>query len=108
MYAIADMMAIAYIGDDMIRTAADFGALVRENRIARGMTQGDLAERCGTGRQFVVELEGGKATVQLEKALTVAVEVGLDLVDFRRCAVVSSPAQDDDLLDEMPRFGPGA
>ena len=55
----------------MIATAAEFGRLVRERRIAKGWTQAQLAERCGTGARFIGDLEAGKPTIHLGKALAV-------------------------------------
>ncbi|WP_349370438.1 helix-turn-helix transcriptional regulator [Salinarimonas sp.] len=89
----------------MIATPADLGALVRARRKALGLTQADLAARCGTGERFIVELEAGKSTVQLGKALLAAREVGLRLVDAS--ARPSAPADtppDDGKLDHLPRF----
>ena len=40
----------------MIRTSRDFGRLIRERRLAQGMTQRELALACGTGERFIVEL----------------------------------------------------
>jgi HTH-type transcriptional regulator / antitoxin HipB len=63
----------------MIVTAEDFGRQVAEARRALGLTQRDLALAIGTGERFIVELEAGKATAQLGKALTAARAVGLRL-----------------------------
>jgi len=43
------------------------------------LTQRDLALAIGTGERFIVELEAGKPTAQLEKALAAARAVGLRL-----------------------------
>ena len=64
-----------------ISTAAEFGALIRLKRKKLGLTQEELATRCGVGVRFIVELEAGKPSCQLGKALTAAVEVGLRLDD---------------------------
>lgn len=69
------------------RTAASeqtsrFGALVRERRRAIGMTQEDLAFATGLGRRFIIELEAGKPTCQLGRALIAASAVGLRVVDL--------------------------
>ena len=45
--------------DVMIRSAAEFGVLVRERRKTLGWTQIQLAARCGTGERFIVDLENG-------------------------------------------------
>src|SRR5690606_19360870 len=63
----------------MIVTAEDFGRQVADARRALGLTQRDLALAIGTGERFIVELEAGKATAQLGKALAAAKAVGLRL-----------------------------
>jgi y4mF family transcriptional regulator len=62
--------------------AKAFGALVRERREAQKMTQDDLALAAGVGRRFVIDLEAGKPTTHLGKALAVATEVGLRPLDL--------------------------
>jgi transcriptional regulator with XRE-family HTH domain len=62
--------------------AARFGALVRERREAMGLRQEDIAFATGYGRRFIIELEAGKASCQLGKALAVAAAVGLRPLDL--------------------------
>ncbi len=87
----------------MIRSAAEFGALVREYRKKQGWTQTQLAERCGTGERFIVDLENGKPSCQLEKSLIAARTVGLNLGDLNSMSSLPILAADDD-LDYLPRF----
>ena len=61
--------------------AARFGALVREHREALNLRQEDIAYTTGLGRRFIIELEAGKASCQLGKALIVAAAVGLRPLD---------------------------
>ena len=49
-------------------TIADF---VRQQRKNYKLTQKDLAERSGVGIRFIRELEGGKATLRMDKVNTV-------------------------------------
>lgn len=63
----------------MIKNAADLGSLIRKQRKKMGLSQTELSEICGTGYRFIVELEAGKPTVQFDKALYVAMNVGLEL-----------------------------
>lgn len=58
-------------------TAKDFGKLIRDARRKAKLTQAQLAAASGTGERFVRELEKGKATCQLEKALLVAQMLGI-------------------------------
>ena len=62
-----------------IRNAKEFGQAIRDRRKKLGYTQTELAEVCDGGIMFVSQLEGGKPTAQLEKAIRVANRVGLDL-----------------------------
>jgi y4mF family transcriptional regulator len=63
-----------------IRNAKDFGTAIRERRKRLGYTQGELAEMCDVGVMFVSQLENGKPTAQLDKAIRVANMVGLNIV----------------------------
>ncbi|MEO9338282.1 helix-turn-helix domain-containing protein [Mesorhizobium sp. SB112] len=89
----------------MFRSARDFGAAVREKRRGLGWTQTELAARSGTGERFIVELESGKPSCQLEKALTVARTAGLEIGDLKTAAVTITEPDDD--LGFLPTFGDG-
>lgn len=80
--------------------AARFGTLVRERREALNLRQEDIAFTTGIGRRFIIELEAGKASCQLGKALIVAAAVGLRPFD----KIVGT---DDDnlLLPDAPEDG---
>lgn len=86
----------------MVRSATEFGALVREHRKKLGWTQTQLAERCGTGERFIVDLENGKPSCQLEKSLIAARTVGINLGDLNSTNLSPAPADDD--LGYLPRF----
>jgi HTH-type transcriptional regulator/antitoxin HipB len=58
-------------------TAKQIGGIVKEARKRVGVTQSDLAMTSGTGLRFIIELEQGKPTCQLEKALTVLHTLGI-------------------------------
>ena len=58
---------------------ADLGQAVRETRRSQGLRQPDLAGAAGTSVRFIVELEKGKPTIQLGKALHVLRMLGLQL-----------------------------
>ena len=55
----------------------EFGAMVARARKALGLTQRDLALAINTGERFIVDLEAGKPTAQLGKALAAAKAVGI-------------------------------
>ena len=63
----------------MIKTAKDLGLLIRQRRKEMGLSQADLAGICRVGNRFLVELEAGKPTVQFDKSLHVAANLGLEL-----------------------------
>lgn len=65
----------------MISTAQDLGNAISAARRRLGLTQRDLALAIGTGERFIVELEAGKPTAQLGKALAAAKAVGVRLQD---------------------------
>ncbi|MFN3808854.1 helix-turn-helix domain-containing protein [Asticcacaulis sp.] len=66
----------------MIATAQEFGQRVARARKALGITQRDLALAINTGERFIVDLEAGKPTAQLGKALAAAKAVGIRLEDI--------------------------
>ena len=58
-------------------TAKEIGVIVQKTRKAQGLTQPQLAMACGTGVRFIVDLEAGKETCQIGKALNVIQMLGL-------------------------------
>jgi y4mF family transcriptional regulator len=63
----------------MIDNATQFGEAVASARKALGLTQRELALAINSGERFIVDLEAGKPTAQLGKALAAAKAVGLRL-----------------------------
>ena len=60
-------------------TPADIGLLVRTTRKAQGMRQYELAGAAGVGVRFIVDLEAGKPTAQIGKAIQVLQALGCSL-----------------------------
>ncbi|MGQ0509707.1 MAG: helix-turn-helix domain-containing protein [Betaproteobacteria bacterium] len=60
-----------------LASPAELGRAVRAARLARNLTQEDLADRARVSRKFVNQLEEGKASAHLGKVLTVMMSVGL-------------------------------
>jgi transcriptional regulator with XRE-family HTH domain len=60
--------------------ASSIGAAIRIRRRALRLTQRDVAELCGVQRQTIGRLESGDTAVSLGTALTVAKNLGLDIV----------------------------
>ncbi len=57
------------------------GVLIRDTRKSLGLTQESLAMTAGTGLRFIIDLERGKPTCQLGKALNVLNTLGIQ-IDF--------------------------
>ncbi|HEU4622959.1 MAG TPA: type II toxin-antitoxin system Y4mF family antitoxin [Burkholderiaceae bacterium] len=68
------------ISDTLIRSSAEMGIAVRERRKQLALTQLDIAGLGATGNRFIVDLENGKPTVQLQKVLDLLDLLGLELV----------------------------
>jgi HTH-type transcriptional regulator / antitoxin HipB len=62
-----------------IRDSKSFGAAVRAYRKRLGATQIQLAAAANTGVRFIGDLENGKPTIQLNKALRVANTLGIKI-----------------------------
>lgn len=60
-------------------TVEELGVSIKMARKAQGLTQPDLALVAGTGLRFIVDLEAGKPTCQIGKALQVASALGLNI-----------------------------
>ena len=82
--------------------AQQFGAMVREHREALKMRQDDLALATGVGRRFILELEAGKPSCQLGRALAVAAAVGLRTFDLMSANSDADNALLPDLMDDLP------
>ena len=55
-----------------IFTVKDLSKLIKEKRLALGMTHSDASALCNGGIRFLSELENGKPTLQIDKVLKVA------------------------------------
>ncbi len=62
------------------RSPEEFGALLRAHRKACGLTLEQTAGIGGTGTRFLSELERGKPTTQLGKALETLRLLGLEML----------------------------
>ena len=94
------------------RTAASLGALVRSRRQQLALKQLDLAGLGNTGNRFIVDVENGKPTVQLQKVLDLMHLLGLEVIVRVRGARISlAGAQDQTSIalfaDGAPRLPRG-
>lgn len=62
-----------------ITSAVSFGKAIRARRKELNYTQGFLSEFSGLSVSFISDLENGKKTAELEKAIYLANLLGLDL-----------------------------
>ena len=62
----------------IIKNSKDMGHMVRNTRKDKKITQAQLAAAAGDGVRFIVDLESGKETIALNKALKVLTVLGLD------------------------------
>lgn len=80
-----------------------FGNRVREYRIARGMSQNELAIKAGyTSRSTIAKIESGKADVPRSKIVQIAQALGVDPVAL---TLDVQPTQEDiDLARRIARI----
>ena len=62
-----------------ITDSITFGEMIRKRRKQMGYTQKYISEFTGFSISFLSDLENGKKTIELDKALTVANLLGLDV-----------------------------
>jgi y4mF family transcriptional regulator len=62
-----------------IQDAQSLGQAIRQQRRLLKVTQKDLAMTSGTGLRFIIDLEKGKPTCQLGKAIEIVKVLGLKL-----------------------------
>lgn len=98
-----------------LKTAADFGSLIRSPRKARGLGQAELAEMVGVSRRWLNQVGAGKPGASLSlvlntlKALDVQIEVRADeeSASPEGIAPVLGPDIDDILGDYTQRRSDG-
>lgn len=78
----------------ILRTSADFGALIRDRRKALGLGQQELATRIGANRRWVIDVEKGKPRAEVGMILRALDALGVELTILDEGA---SP--NDDVVD---------
>lgn len=68
----------------MLRSTTQLGELVRTVRKEQGLTQLDVAGLAGLSNRFVIDLERGKETLQMQKVLVVLALLGLEVAIRRK------------------------
>lgn len=69
-----------------VRTSQELGEFIKQYRISQKMLQADIVGLANTGNRFVVDLEKGKPTLQLQKVLDVLDLIGLEVIVRRKGA----------------------
>lgn len=69
---------------EKVNSILELGITIRRARKAQGLTQEQLSAACGVGARFIRELEQGKETCQIGKALIVLNMLGLNVYTERR------------------------
>ncbi|MBK6388343.1 MAG: helix-turn-helix transcriptional regulator [Rhodoferax sp.] len=64
----------------VVRSSIDVGDIARRQRQLLGLKQEDVSGLANTGNRFIVDLEKGKPTLQLQMALEVLDLLGLEVV----------------------------
>ncbi|RYF58533.1 MAG: transcriptional regulator [Comamonadaceae bacterium] len=67
-------------GPVVVRSSQAIGIAVRARRHRLALTQAAVAGLGNTGNRFVVDLENGKPTVQLQKVIDLMDLLGLELI----------------------------
>ncbi len=62
-----------------VRSAKEIGALIRELRRLKKITQDELAQRVGTSRLWITQVERGKPSAQIGLILRTLRELGITL-----------------------------
>lgn len=63
----------------IINNCEEFGQFIQQRRKELGYTQGYVAEVSGLSASFISNLENGKATAELGKAILLANLLGIDI-----------------------------
>lgn len=66
--------------EHVVTTVRVLGELVRARRKEQYMTQEDVSGLAGFGNRFIIDLERGKETVQMQKVIDLIHLLGLELV----------------------------
>lgn len=77
-----------------IRSARQLGALIREERRRRSLTQQELADLTGTGQKTISAIENGNEGVTLETVFRLLAVLKLDINFFPRDVSIGKSISD--------------
>lgn len=63
-----------------VTSTVQLGEIARAARKKQGLTQLDLAGLAGKSNRFLIDLERGKETLQMQKVIDVLALLGLELI----------------------------
>lgn len=66
--------------ESSIVLSKDLGQLIKNARKASNIPIDQAAMLCGVSKQFLSDLEHGKPSIQFEKAVSVALQLGIELI----------------------------
>ena len=69
---------------DQVKTTKELGRAIRTRRKELGYTQAFLSDYAGVSASFLSELENGKETIQLGKAMAIMSLLGMDMAVMKR------------------------
>lgn len=65
---------------EIVTSTVQLGAIARAARKKQGLTQLDVAGLAGKSNRFLIDLERGKETLQMQMVIDVLALLGLELV----------------------------
>jgi y4mF family transcriptional regulator len=85
-----------------INDSKDLGAAIRARRKQLGLTQSELASVSGCSLTFLSDLERGKPTAELGKAILVVSMLGVDML-FEQRGAYSINRKESGTTSEVPK-----
>lgn len=83
---LPDSVQASPLPSAQIRTSQQLGEFIKRYRTSQKILQADIVGLANTGNRFVVDLEKGKPTLQLQKVLDVLDLIGLEVIVRRKGA----------------------
>jgi predicted transcriptional regulator len=74
--------AFSFVGNIEHPASARFGSALKKYRQSKGITQTELAKVSGLSRSYISEVEGGHASISLDRAERLAKALGSNLADL--------------------------
>lgn len=85
-----------------LRNPRDVGLVIRDRRRKQHLTQAQLADRIGVGRQWLVAVERGKPGAEIGLVMRTLAALGLSLaIEDRETLPGSEPALPDTDIDSI-------